>query len=401
MQVARRAIWSVIVTVVWLMLGVRCLPRWFRKFSRPGKNVLFCVSNELMLTYVQRIWSDYFDSSKYRVHLCGGRAPPSRGAVALIISGWKLAAKLRVPYWSAALARRTDWDLVICAMPDDLPTGIDRAIQKLMTGHSLVGFKRYDGFLYPYLPEYLLSPDGAYMFDSFLESSRYKLKQVMADEPRFKDVIDVVGGLPADILLEKNRKHLEIRREMGFGPEDFVILIQSTFGDSLIEDFGDELFVECERMAATCGYKFIISLHPNHWNGIYERTHPFGKMALAHESEAVIVRRPTEDQDPYMIASDMVLTDHTSLGVNYALLGKPMIFYFPGSGNQAVDMLAPLAQLYPTIECPEDIEAGVLEAKSLHDPQKLQNAIDQFVEPGGNARERIDKVLTRLLSRKR
>jgi hypothetical protein len=309
----------------------------------------------------------------------------------------RLAKQEGVTYLPCLIAEKIGWSLLLCAEPNC--ERFAREVPRVMTGHGMVSFKRYEGYLYPYLPCYLMSPDrGRYLVDSFLESSEFTYEQVVQQEPRFADVIDVVGSLAADDLLEKNIRRDEIRRQLGFDPADFVILIQSTFHESLIEDLGFGLLDECKRLAELKGYKFVISLHPHLWSGPYSEEHPWGERALGYASDSILIRRPEEDGDLGMIASDMVVTDHTSLCSNYALLDKPMLIYLPKNGSQATDVLEPLLALYPLLDEATGLDVGIDEAQRVHRPEKLREVMNRFVSCRGQAAEKINQVFDRLLA---
>ena len=98
-----------------------------------------------------------------------------------------------------------------------------------------------------------------------------------------------------------------------------------------------------------------------------------------------------------MISSDIVLTDHTSLCINYALLGKPMLFYMPTNGYQASDVLDPLVKLYPRLDDLFELNDRIQQAQQAHDPEELYKVMNRFVSYQGRASERINMVFDRFL----
>jgi CDP-glycerol glycerophosphotransferase (TagB/SpsB family) len=115
------------------------------------------------------------------------------------------------------------------------------------------------------------------------------------------------------------------RQDLGIRKEDQVLLIFSTWGpDSLIQRFGTILLEDIFKVSET--YKVYLLIHPlNDRNEFPDKDTIFEFLELHHDRA---VRRvdPFVSFLPYLVAADVVLTDHTSLFLYYALLKKPYLF---------------------------------------------------------------------------
>ena len=127
--------------------------------------------------------------------------------------------------------------------------------------------------------------------------------------------------------------------------------------------------------------------------------HPFGQFLLDHEDKlAVTVIRGGEDWAPAMVASDMVITDHTSLSMTYALLEKPMPYVdVPGTILVQREPRQRLAEALPKLSAPENLAAD-LEYARRHFPrdQVAEIAKDILSYPGESARRIREEVYSLL-----
>ena len=363
------------------------------------KKVLFCVANDLMFRFANDAWLLFSRRNEYKVFLCSPVSFTTNYACYRLFRRLRqISAEYGYTYVPSVFAKTKQWDLVVFAEPSRVFEEFALSIPKVLTNHANATLKRYDGYLYPYLPSALIGDDGHCGFSSIFEASETTKSEIVETLPMLSPLIDVVGSPQIDRLLEKNTHRAEIRTAFGFDNSDFVVLVQSTFRECLIEDMGHELLQECDRLASSMGYKFIISLHPNSWSGAHAAKHPWGQRALQYASDSIRIRGPQEDGDLSMIASDMVLTDHTSLCINYAFLNKPMLFYLPKRGNQATDVLEPLLNICPQLNHVSELSDHMLEAQRRHNPQELQRVTDRFVSHRGQAVERINEVFDRILA---
>jgi len=141
-----------------------------------------------------------------------------------------------------------------------------------------------------------------------------------------KDKLAVVGNLRADELIRLNQEREAVRQQLGLQKKDRVLLICSTWGpDSLIQRFGTTLLKEISNISET--YKVYLLIHP-----LNDRVEFSGRSTILECLDVYerngIARRvdPKESPLPYLVAADIVLSDHGSLSLYYALLERPLLF---------------------------------------------------------------------------
>ena len=300
-----------------LRLWWRVLPRIRRR--RRHKRVLLCPANDLMAEYIGPVAGLVRKDDRLSFHL----AAPIKHMVPG--SGPALARKMGVPHVPYLKARFQWWDLIIFASsasggqfhPD---------IPKILTNHSIAAGKILGGVDAIYGPSLLR--DGQCIFASIFEPGWAVRDNAVRNNPSLEGHIAVVGDLRADKMFEMNRQRDRVRGDLGFGSDDVLVLIQSTWGpDSLMETMGRELLGEAMSLRDRGRYKFLISVHPNNWGDSGEaRRHPWGRYALDMECEGFRVIRPHTDWAPALVAADVAVTDHTSLAATFSLLNKPMAF---------------------------------------------------------------------------
>ena len=364
-------------------VGARRLPR----------HVLCVAMNELGLQKLVR-FRDIFDGDD-RLAFTVSDSPRGHQARAGI-KEWCEGED--VPYLPFAAARKRVWDLVVFADHD----AMDRfpvCVPKVRIPHGIGGSKLVDGVPYRHDPHWV-EYRGRGFYTRMFEASEYAVRMAVQHNPKLKGVAVAVGDLAADRMLALRPDREDIRTSMGYSESDFVILLQSTYGEtSLMESLGRDLISRCVTLAEKTGWRFILQTHPHHWTGPRAAMHPFGQFLLDHEDKpAVTVIRGGEDWAPAMVASDMVITDHTSLSMTYALLEKPMLYVdVPGTILVQREPRQRLAEALPKLSAPENLAAD-LEYARRHFPrdQVAEIAKDILSYPGESASRIREEVYSLL-----
>jgi len=395
----KRALRKMIVTLLGPIVSLKYKSR-LNEAVLQKKKVLFVANNELMFQHIAQVWNAYHRKEEYEVHLCSTESIVVRAAKYKTLRRMKALARSRgIKFWPDFIAGKIEWDLLITAEPDIPCHLLGNRTRRILLQHALIGIKKVDGFLYPYHPDNFFTGRDKCKFDSIFETNCYTYNKLIEQDSRYSGVIKLVGSMPADALLELNKSRSQIRDAMGYHADDYVVLIQSTFRESLIEDLGVELLEQCRTLSLEKNYKFIISLHPNHWRGDYATKHPWGRIASTFESDRIKIRRPDEDANLSLIASDIAVTDHTSLSYNYMLLNKPALFYLPPSGNQVMDILGELVECCATFAQPCELSEKLQEATRVFDKDKCAVVIARCLPYLGKARERNNEILDEILNK--
>jgi hypothetical protein len=172
-------------------------------------------------------------------------------------------------------------------------------------------------------------------------------------------VVAVVGNLENDLILEQLPQREEFRRNLGFGPDDVVVFVLSTWGDHCLwNTIGDTLLEQARRLQGQ--FKFVLSAHPHEYAQKPDGQRVWGEYLRTQGQHGFLIREPSENWMPYMIASDIVLSDYTGL-IEYAvLLEKPLVLapvpdelIWKGSITARVREFSPIVDKLTLRECLE------------------------------------------------
>ncbi len=305
----------------------------------------------------------------------------------------QLAASLDVPHVGYLAARCKWWDLILFA-DSASARAFNPRIPKVMAYHSLGCGKVIGNEHYKYGSR-VCDPQGEPLFAHIFEASQTTRDQAVRARPALEPVIAVVGDLRADALLARNEHRSEIRKSLGFDEGDTVVMIQSTWGPaSLMETMGESIVAEASKMIGSSRYRFILSTHPNHWTGGYAERHPWGEFIDSQRTSGFVVIGPGEDFEPFHIAADIVVTDHTGISLNFALLQKPLVFVPIAAGTVMPESWeARLAALSPTLTSASDLAATVGEALQHYPLDELAALAHQIDSNQGKAAQAMSKEI--------
>ncbi len=308
----------------------------------------------------------------------------------------ELAEELGYRYLPYVRARARWWDLIIFAEY----RAVDRFhpdIRKVLVNHFLGGGKIISGKEYRF--ERDMSHWGRPLFASIFEASAAERDRTVAAYPALAPYLCMVGDLRSDRMLELRTRREQIRSEMGFAPADKVVLIQSTWGpQSIMERWGRELLSEAVRLLDEGKYKFIASTHPHHWHGPRAAQQPWGKYLAELKRPGLVVIKPGDDWGKFMVASDLAVTDNTSLSATYCQLHKPLAFIaLPEDTVPPGSTVAQLYSISPHLESPAELESMIDQVLKDYPYDKLKQTAHEVNSLPGEAAGRIRRELYRLL----
>ena len=137
----------------------------------------------------------------------------------------------------------------------------------------------------------------------------------------------VLAGFPkADALVRGDWSREELRVRFGLRPDAATVLYAPTFSPASSLQRAGESIVEALLSA---GYNVIVKLHdrsmvphPKYTEGV-DWPERFGRFA-AREG-FVLARDP--DATPCLAAADVLVTDHSTVGFEFALVDRPIVVY--------------------------------------------------------------------------
>lgn len=368
---------------------------WRRAQHTPyPKRILFVAMNGLGLKFLDDV-QGVFESDE-RIDFTVTHSPggiQSRDAIE------EKCHAAGIPYLPFIRVRWQTWDLMVFADHDAMDRFPD-CVPKVRLGHGICGSKLVNGVPYRHAPQWI-EYRGKVFYSRMFEASDYAVQLAVRHNPKLKGIAVACGDLAADRMLALRVEREVIRTSMGYSENDFVILVQSTYGEtSLMESVGRELISHCVVLAHSKDWRFILQTHPHHWTGPRATSHPFGQFLSAQEDKpGITVIRNGEGWAPAMVASDMVITDHTSLSMTYALLGKPMLFVdVPGTTLIEGNPGQRLAKVLPKLSTPGCLAEDIARARSAFPREQVAEIAKDILSYPGEAAERIRNEVCSLLA---
>jgi hypothetical protein len=363
-----------------------------KRLRRPGgaRYIAFVGHNVLMVQTVLRAWSTIAGDPRLKAWLFVPWAFRHAGKQLAREAGLRSVAGLG---WSRVWA----WDLVVVANHvEPYHPGIPLVRMLHGVGSSS---KLLRGHEFTYDPRRVLRADGTAAYARILESSQRVADTVVQRLPALADTVSVTGSIAADRMLSMRGAAPDIRREMGYEPSERVIVCMSTFGPhSLMETMGCRLIGQMRVVTVEGRYRFIVCSHPNLWAAHRRAARPWDAFLESQRLHGLRILEPGDDWARAFAVADAALSDHTSLAIAFALLGKPLAFVpVGGSAIEADSPIARLIQVSPAFSDPCDLgpflDALLEEGAS---PQAAEIA-GEIVTHRGEAASRTRAELYRLL----
>ena len=250
-----------------------------------------------------------------------------------------------------------DWDLFVSAdhvlsswQPDKGSPPL------LMTGHGGQGKTFGGGQPYGFRRSSILDITGKSKYACIFETRESDRLAVIKLVPELKNIVKTVGSWQYDEIQEKAKNRAGYRKGFGFNGKDRVIFVISSWGkDCLLNQMGGPLIEECIDLSGK--YKFIFSVHPNEYKDCGDGQRVWGNELQKLRKYGILVREPEEDIAPYLVASDVVICDHSSVSQQAGLLEKRMIF--PPIKPCLIwseSVTRKLIDISPTMNRPEDLD---------------------------------------------
>jgi|GEM_PF-756432 len=346
------------------------------------RRILFICTHEVQVDYLAEIWDILKSDPRLDFDLlvlCPEHRP---GEFDRIRSA--LPVRQVRGFW--AYAGR--WDVAVMAehVFPDLPTDSRHKIVRI--SHGFPG-KREGGTLYAFGPK-AYSRDGRIRYARMFVPSRTVKEWAVNMDPAFENVVAVVGSPGDDKMLAEAGRREEFRSRLGFKPNEVVVFVTSTWGpNSLFHRMGDAILAKARELKGE--YRFILSVHPIEYHPQPAGGRVWGEYLREQRQDGFLLREPWEDWVPCMVASDILLTDHTSLGVHGVLLGKPFVFTpVPDELVEAGTVIRQIRDISPILR-PDasDLEQALRRARNDYPFDKLREIASQMNSCPNEAADRV------------
>ncbi len=223
-------------------------------------------------------------------------------------------------------AFRGAWHLVVSA-ETDLPRGLQKHQQPMLYVNHGLHINSFDRGvnLYAYTKWWSLNIDGTSRFTKMLESNKRYCELVKRYNPLLEDVIVYTGWKDWDEIQEAKDKKAEYRRQLGIPEETTVVSVFGTWHtESLFHRVGKALVQEAETLLHK-KYYFVLSIHPKEYTIYDEAVEPLGHWVDSLSDKGFRIRSPGEDYIPFLMASDVVISDYSSMYEVALMAEKPLI----------------------------------------------------------------------------
>ena len=341
--------------------------------QREPTRTLVVAQNRLMFDYIKPVWEI---ASTFESAIGYAYVPQELRTEAVRIG--------LTPLGSISAHTRS-FDVILLA--NHAPSEFDPYAKRIRVPHGPVSAKSFAGESYYYGIDKLFWEGGRPVYDLMVDASAASINEALTSVPDYAGRIQLIGDMRSGMLKSRAQERTVT--------ESPTVALMSTWGPyGLIEQHADWLLPEIAALAKGGSHRFVISAHPNIWDGVgVSRDWKSVLHALGREAN-VAVMTPQDDWAEYLGDCDIAISDHTSLAGSFAVTGKPVLpVLVPSeavrSGTfydllcQAIAPLAPFQSLAARLDAL--IDGGVTEA--------AQGVYDTFVPATDQVRSKMQEAL--------
>jgi hypothetical protein len=277
----------------------------------------------------------------------------------------------------------------VCVAADFIWATLPRGAQRVQTFHGVAGkwSHIYD------------SPSASMrQWDRLLFINRRRLQNfvrsgaIAADSP----AIRLIGMPKTDCLVDGSLRRDDLLAAHGIDPAERTVLYAPTWTRfSSLNAMGEAVV---ERLV-DAGYTVLVKLHENSLDPLHENS---GGIDWVARLEPILARgrgRLVREGNaaPWLVASDVLITDHSSIGFEYLLLDRPLVrIEMPeliARAAVSTEYVELMAEASTTVRDPEGVVQAV--ADGFDNPRALSETrrrvgADLFHGPGGATARALD-----------
>lgn len=319
--------------------------------------VLFFAHSRVILDYVITYWhaTRPHHETEWRpavvLFACGPELKSTLTAICMehglpVVSQWK------VPFINWKFCLVTDHCFPDVLVKDNIPIAFYY--------HGLSSIKMYEGRNYKYTQKNTHDRFNRLKYSLFFEAGSCQAEQAVRHNPDLRQAIRIVGDPKIDAFLEELRHRREIRKRLGLGPRQKVVMLQCTWGPHSL-DKQESLLKTAAELASGENMLIVLSTHPNHWSS--QRIDDLSDVYLGYEAANFRVLRPDEKRIPWLATADACVSDITSDAILFAFAMRPLAFFHSDQFEMDTDTeCAKLMGLHPRIQNPHQLKEFMLGA---------------------------------------
>ena len=301
---------------------------FFIRFFQPirnGRNVLLYCNSDTMEPHIldyYSIISDYKTINWYVFYPNLDKEKMSNTFQQMIVSTKVHVIKNRIQLFFSS------FDLIVNADIFFLPCCNYQQCPRLYVNHGLhiISYNGGDS-LYAY-GEGAKNQFGEPVFTKMFEPNASIVEKVVQNDLSFQNVIVHTGYKFFEKIEEEMGRYYFYRQQFGIDDnETFVSIFGSWNKDSLFHVLGPDLLKEAKKLQSS-GFRFMLSIHPREYIRYDDTVDPLGEKIVMSRAEGFLVRSPDEEWLPYLVASDIVICDYSSMYELAIMAKKKLIFSF-------------------------------------------------------------------------
>lgn len=387
----------ILAPIPWFLIAFqRLIKGRFNFNANRNKKILLVAQNKVAADHIKLVWDLFKNDSNLNFYVTDDQL------INRHFSKEELSTILDTKYINILIALLFPWDLIIYVNhPWGLGVWFAPFIKKVYINHGIYTGKinndlKEDGV---YGKSRVLRPYSKPFYDKMFAASFFEKELAIFINKELRSRIAITGFLRADLVEKLQREQREvIRKKLGYAKDDIVVHIISTWGPtSLFQTIGEDLLFEAIKISDK--YKFIFSLHPRHdaFGDIKGRK----RNDIVEKYQSQGIRSASElSWDKYVVASDISISDHSSLCLYYVLLNKPLILV-PVNNESYIknSTFDQLKNITPTIDCAKQLNNSIqiaLENRTKNQFYELGLAIRDYP---GRAAARYKEEIYRLLDK--
>ena len=281
--------------------------RWQRRRAPDERHVMIDARTSMEYAMIAPVHRRLQQDPRVRVHLTSSERPGRMTAI------YREAGS--GPLLSPRRAMRMKFDA--CLAADFIWATLPRGTRRVQMFHGVAGKW---GHIYDRPAASMRQWDRLFFINRRRLQNFIASGAVTADSP----AIRLVGMPKADCLVDGTLRRDEVLARHGIDPSTRTVLYAPTWTRfSSLNAMGEEVV----SRLVDAGYMVLVKLHDNSLDMAHENS---GGVDWAARLEPILRRgggRLVRDGNaaPWLVASDVLVTDHSSIGFEYLLLDRPLV----------------------------------------------------------------------------
>lgn len=256
------------------------------------------------------------------------------------------------------------WDLIVCAELEYPFWMFKGTIPLLYIGHGISNVSYDKGkTVFDYGP-HCYDEKGQLLFDKMLEPNK-RVAELVKKEKKFQQTVCYTGYRFAGRIKEESERSSYYRRQLNISDNKKVVSFFGSWNrESLFHVLGKELFDVCDALKEK--YFFVFSIHPTEYHEYNREITPMGPLVEKQREKGFLVRSPGEDWVPYIMASDVVVSDYSTMMSLAILAGKKVILSdFPDEKIGTYSLGYQVKKSFPVLKEASELEGALKQVMEL------------------------------------